>query len=85
MMYCNLDDLIPFCEFFTIPYFLWFGYVAVIYVFLMFADREEFVRLMADKAYLEQVMAKGAEDAYRNARRTMSKVRRKLGFTELKH
>ena len=46
--------------------------------------RDEFARLMADKAYLEQVMAQGAEDAYRNARRTMSKVRRKLGFTELK-
>lgn len=47
--------------------------------------REEFARLMADKAYLEEVMAQGASDAYRNARRTMSKVRRKLGFTEIKH
>lgn len=45
MMYCNLDDLIPFCEFFTIPYFLWFGYVAIVYAFLLLADREEFVRL----------------------------------------
>ena len=40
---------------------------------------------MADKMYLEQVMAQGAEEAYKNARRTMSKVRRKIGFTELKH
>ena len=47
--------------------------------------RDEFARLMADKAYLEQVMAKGAEDAFRNARRTMSKVKRKIGFTEIKH
>jgi len=47
--------------------------------------REEFARLMADKAYLEQVMAQGAEEAYKNARRTMSKVRRKIGFTEIKH
>ena len=39
---------------------------------------------MADKAYLESVMAQGAEEAYKNARRTMSKVRRKIGFTELK-
>ena len=46
--------------------------------------REEFNRLIADKAYLETVMAQGAEAAYRCARRTMSKVRRKLGFTELK-
>lgn len=47
--------------------------------------RSEFERLVADKAYLEQVMAMGAESAYKNARRTMSKVRRKIGFTELKH
>ena len=44
----------------------------------------EFARLSADKAYLEDVMAKGAEAAARDAARTMSKVRRKLGFIELK-
>ena len=44
----------------------------------------EFARLMADKAYLEDVMARGAEDASRSAARTLSKVRRKLGFIELK-
>ena len=42
----------------------------------------EFARLAADKAYLEDVMAKGAEDAARSAARTMSKVRRKIGFIE---
>ena len=46
--------------------------------------REEFNRLMADKAYLEEVMKQGASDAYRHARKTLSKVRRKIGFTELK-
>ena len=44
----------------------------------------EFARLMADKAYLEDVMAKGAEAAGRDAARTMSKVRRKIGFIEPK-
>ncbi len=44
----------------------------------------EFARLSADKAYLEDVMAKGAEDAARSAARTMSKVRRKIGFIEPK-
>lgn len=44
----------------------------------------EFARLAADKAYLEDVMYNGAEDAARSAARTMSKVRRKIGFTELK-
>ena len=42
--------------------------------------REEFARLIADKAYLESVMKAGAEEAYGYARRTMSKVRRKIGF-----
>ena len=42
--------------------------------------RDEFARLMQDKAYLEAVMKKGAEEAYGYARRTMSKVRRKIGF-----
>ena len=42
--------------------------------------REEFARLMQDKAHLEAVMKMGAEDAYGYARRTMSKVRRKVGF-----
>ncbi len=46
--------------------------------------QSEFARLSADKAYLEDVMAKGAEDAARSAARTMSKVRRKIGFTEPK-
>ena len=42
----------------------------------------EFARLVADKAYLEGVMKAGAEDASRSAARTMSKVARKVGFTE---
>ena len=42
--------------------------------------REEFARLIADKAYLESVMKNGAEEASYYARRTMSKVKRKIGF-----
>ena len=42
--------------------------------------RQEWTRLMADKAYLEQVMKSGAEQAAYYARKTMSKVRIKLGF-----
>ena len=40
----------------------------------------EFNRLMGDKAYLEDVMKAGAEQAGRCARKTLSKVRRKIGF-----
>ena len=42
--------------------------------------REEFARLMADKAHLEAVMKAGADEAAYYARKTMSKVRRKIGF-----
>ena len=42
--------------------------------------RDEFSRLIQDKAHLEEVMKAGAADAYGYARRTMSKVRRKIGF-----
>ena len=42
--------------------------------------REEFARLMADKAHLESVMKNGADEASYYARKTMSKVRRKIGF-----
>ncbi len=42
----------------------------------------EFKRLAADKKYLEEIMAKGAREAYGASLRTMSKVRRKVGFTE---
>jgi tryptophanyl-tRNA synthetase len=46
--------------------------------------QSEFAKLINDKAYLEDVMAKGAENAGRAAVRTMSKVRRKIGFIEAK-
>ena len=40
----------------------------------------EYNRLMADKAYLESVMQKGAEEASAAARRTLAKVKKKIGF-----
>ena len=45
--------------------------------------REEYARLIADKAYLESVMREGAEAASYCARKTLSKVKRKLGFVTL--
>ncbi|MBQ8894062.1 MAG: phosphatase PAP2 family protein [Clostridia bacterium] len=46
-MYSRVDDLIPFCELFVIPYFLWFAYIAVGYVFLFFNNRSDFLRMCA--------------------------------------
>lgn len=45
--------------------------------------REEYARLLADKGYLEEVMMKGAAEASYYARKTLTKVRRKLGFVTL--
>lgn len=45
--------------------------------------QEEYRRILADKAYLEEVMKKGADEASYYARKTLSKVRRKLGFVNL--
>lgn len=38
-IHCFIDDLIPFNEVFIIPYLLWFGYVAVVLVFLFLQTR----------------------------------------------
>ena len=43
----------------------------------------EYNRLIADKAYLESVMREGAQQAAYCARKTLSKVQRKLGFISL--
>ncbi len=40
----------------------------------------EQARLLADKKYLNEILARGAENAYKAARKTLSKVYRKVGF-----
>ena len=42
-----------------------------------------FNELLADKAYLEEIMKKGADEASYYARKTLSKVKKKLGFVQL--
>ncbi len=44
--------------------------------------RSRYQELMADKGYLQTVLAEGAEAAGRRAARTMSKVYRKVGYVE---
>ncbi len=46
--------------------------------------REKFEALMRDKAYLEEVMKDGADRASYRARKTLSKVYRKVGFVQPK-
>ena len=49
-------------------------------ILLYCVGSDEFARLIADKAHLEAVMKAGAEEAAYYARKTMSKVKRKIGF-----
>jgi len=46
--------------------------------------RDETLRLLADKAYLESVYAQGAEKASRAANKTLRKVYKKIGFIDRK-
>ena len=43
----------------------------------------EQARLLSDKAYLDNVLASGAEKAYRTAKKTLAKVYKKIGFYQL--
>lgn len=41
-IHMELDNLIPFNEWFVIPYFLWFAYVAFTIIYLLFKSKEDF-------------------------------------------
>ena len=44
VIHVAIDDCIPFCEVFIIPYYLWFVYVAGTVIYLMFTDRKEYCK-----------------------------------------
>lgn len=46
IIHSRMDDLIPFNEYFIIPYFIWFLYVFFTILFFFFKDKEEFYRYM---------------------------------------
>lgn len=45
VIHMALDDIIPFCEVFIIPYLLWFLYVAAVVVFLMLKNKQEYYKV----------------------------------------
>nr|WP_304954772.1 phosphatase PAP2 family protein [uncultured Acetatifactor sp.] len=47
VIHVGLDDYIPFCEVFIVPYLLWFGYVAAVVVFLFFKNKQDYYRSCA--------------------------------------
>lgn len=40
-----LDQYIPFCEWFIIPYYLWFAYIVVTLAYFFFTNKRDFTRL----------------------------------------
>ena len=45
VMHTALDDLIPFNEYFIVPYLMWFLYVAASIEFFFFKNRDDYYRL----------------------------------------
>ena len=39
LIHTPFDDMIPFCEFFVIPYFMWFGYIAWSVLYFGFCNK----------------------------------------------
>lgn len=45
LIHMAVDDYIPFVEYFIVPYFLWFGYVAAGIAYFFFKNKGDFYRL----------------------------------------
>ena len=44
LIHMNLDDKIPFCEFFIVPYLLWFVYISAVVLYFFFKDKQDYYR-----------------------------------------
>lgn len=44
LIHMKLDDSIPFCEVFVIPYFLWFAYVSAFVIYFFFKNKQDYYR-----------------------------------------
>lgn len=45
-IYCTLDDLIPFCEWFVVPYLFWFVYLVGMHLYTLRYDIDAFQSMM---------------------------------------
>lgn len=46
LMHCTLDDKIPFCEWFLIPYLFWFVFLVGMHLYTLLRDPRAFRRMM---------------------------------------
>lgn len=45
VIHCAFDDMVPFCEYFIIPYYLWFAFVGIACVYFFFRSQGECMRM----------------------------------------
>ena len=45
-MYCTMDEWVPFCEYFLIPYLFWFVFLVGIHIYTLLFDVETFTKMM---------------------------------------
>jgi len=45
-VHCALDDVIPFCEWFLIPYLFWFPFLVGMHLYTLLYDTDSFRRMM---------------------------------------
>lgn len=48
LIHCKLDDYIPFCEYFILPYMSWFLFISIVVFYFTFInqDKKEYYRLI---------------------------------------
>ena len=44
LIHMNLDDKIPFCEVFIVPYLLWFVYISAVVLYFFVKDKQDYYR-----------------------------------------
>ena len=73
IIHVKLDDYIPFCEVFVIPYFLWFAYVSVVVLYCFFKNKQSmllsFYRNDCFSCYFHPVAQRTASSSFRYAER----------------
>ncbi len=47
VIHMEIDDYIPFCEYFIVPYLLWFAYIAVVVIYMAIKDKTDFKKMCA--------------------------------------
>lgn len=45
VIHCPVDDMIPFCEYFIVPYFFWFVFIAAACVWFFFKSQKELTQM----------------------------------------